>query len=201
MISGQYFQILSSTPVVVNITNAGGLAAGQTYKLIDWGTTNADGVTASAFQLGSSPVNGTFSVTASGTLLFTTIAYTPFQQWQSMYFGSINNALAAPTANPAGDGITNLLKYALGLDPLHVATASLPTVGSVPGYLTLTYPKPDAVSDIVYTAQFSDDLATWSNTGVTQDVLADDGTTQTIRAKVSSSGIARRFIRLMVASQ
>jgi hypothetical protein len=37
--------------------------------------------------------------------------------WQIDYFGSITNANAAPNATPAGDGVPNWLKYALGLDP------------------------------------------------------------------------------------
>jgi hypothetical protein len=37
--------------------------------------------------------------------------------WQIQYFGSINNPEAAPNASPAGDGIPNWLKYALGLNP------------------------------------------------------------------------------------
>jgi hypothetical protein len=38
--------------------------------------------------------------------------------WQIQYFGSISNPNAAPDATPAGDGVPNWLKYALGLDPL-----------------------------------------------------------------------------------
>jgi hypothetical protein len=37
--------------------------------------------------------------------------------WQIQYFGSATNANAAPNASPAGDGVPNWLKYALGLDP------------------------------------------------------------------------------------
>jgi hypothetical protein len=37
--------------------------------------------------------------------------------WQTTYFGSPNAANAAPNASPAGDGIPNWLKYALGLNP------------------------------------------------------------------------------------
>jgi hypothetical protein len=37
--------------------------------------------------------------------------------WQIQYFGSATSAAAAPNASPAGDGIPNWLKYALGLDP------------------------------------------------------------------------------------
>jgi hypothetical protein len=38
--------------------------------------------------------------------------------WENQWFGSVTNASGAPNASPAGDGIPNWLKYALGLDPL-----------------------------------------------------------------------------------
>ncbi|MFO1477134.1 MAG: cytochrome c3 family protein [Verrucomicrobiota bacterium] len=37
--------------------------------------------------------------------------------WQTQYFGSPTNSLAAPNATPAGDGVPNWLKYSLGLNP------------------------------------------------------------------------------------
>lgn len=37
--------------------------------------------------------------------------------WQIQYFGSATSPNAAPNAAPAGDGVPNWLKYALGLDP------------------------------------------------------------------------------------
>jgi len=46
--------------------------------------------------------------------------------WVIAYFGSITNAQGAPNAEPAGDGIPNWLKYALGLNPL-VKGISLPS--------------------------------------------------------------------------
>ena len=200
VVTGPLLQIQTTNnqPLVVNFTNAGGLTAGQTYKLIDWGTGSISGVSASAFQLGSSPVGGTFSV-QNNALYFTTAAYTPFQQWQYTYFGSINNASAAPTSNPAGDGITNLIKYALGLDPRSVSTAGLPKVGVKGSYLTLTYTRPVSVTDVTYDPQFSDDLATWSDNGVTQQILSNDGTTQTVQAQVALGAIGHRFIRLSVS--
>jgi hypothetical protein len=45
--------------------------------------------------------------------------------WVLQYFNSVTNANAAPNASPAGDGIPNWLKYALGLNPL-VKGISLP---------------------------------------------------------------------------
>jgi hypothetical protein len=37
--------------------------------------------------------------------------------WQIKYFGSTTSPNAAPNAAPAGDGVPNWVKYALGLDP------------------------------------------------------------------------------------
>ncbi|NGO39266.1 hypothetical protein G4L39_07620 [Limisphaera ngatamarikiensis] len=37
--------------------------------------------------------------------------------WQQAYFTGINDPMAAPNASPAGDGVPNWLKFALGLDP------------------------------------------------------------------------------------
>ncbi|MCU0782988.1 MAG: hypothetical protein MUF81_02870 [Verrucomicrobia bacterium] len=45
--------------------------------------------------------------------------------WQIQYFGSATAANAALNASPAGDGVPNWLKYALGLDP-NVAGIVLP---------------------------------------------------------------------------
>jgi len=45
--------------------------------------------------------------------------------WQTAYFGSPTSPNAAPNASPAGDGIPNWLKYALGLNP-NVAGVQLP---------------------------------------------------------------------------
>jgi hypothetical protein len=45
--------------------------------------------------------------------------------WEIQWFGSVTNTAGAPNADPAGDGIPNWLKYALGLDP-KVAGITLP---------------------------------------------------------------------------
>jgi hypothetical protein len=45
-----------------------------------------------------------------------------FYSWQVQYFGSATNPNAASNATPAGDGIPNWLKYALGLNPTAAGT-------------------------------------------------------------------------------
>jgi hypothetical protein len=69
------------------------------------------------------------------------------------------------------------------------------------GKLELTYTRPAAVTDVSYKAEWADyaDSATWSSTGVTQQILSDDGSRRTIRAVLPKGGIGQRFVRLKLA--
>lgn len=46
----------------------------------------------------------------------------PFNAWAVQYFGSTTNPLAAPTADPDGDGQTNEQEFAAGTDPTNGAS-------------------------------------------------------------------------------
>ena len=86
--------------------------------------------------------------------------------------------------------------------------ASLPTVGtsSTGGktYLTLTYTRLIAATDLTCTVEVSGDLATWASgagsTAVVSTVNNADGKTQTITVRdlTAQTGTARRFIHLKV---
>jgi hypothetical protein len=68
---------------------------------------------------------------------------TAFEVWQQTHFRCEcgDPFIAGPNANPARDGISNQLKYALGLDPLVDASGHLPKVEINGGLLTITYNK------------------------------------------------------------
>lgn len=72
-------------------------------------------------------------------------------------------------AAPAGDGITNLMKYATGLPPLQpCGTVTTLTVRNVDGmpHLVLEWPvNPDA-TDVVFNVESSTDLKKWNDEGV-----------------------------------
>ena len=38
-------------------------------------------------------------------------------EWKIRFFGDVENPLAAPDADPDGDGVTNLIEYLAGTDP------------------------------------------------------------------------------------
>src|SRR2546423_10393175 len=77
-------------------------------------------------------------------------ALTPIQAWRLQWFGTTaNSGAAADSAINSSDGMPNLLKYALGLNPL-VATNN-PVVGDITtGYLRLTVPKNPNATDISF---------------------------------------------------
>ncbi len=102
------------------------------------------------------------------------------------------------TADLDGDGYNNLFEYATGLDPAVPNHGALPLVVDASS-LQLTYTRPVAVTDVSYQVEWADTLgATWSGTGVIQQILSDNGVTRTIRATMPKGVGTQRFVRLKV---
>ncbi len=94
---------------------------------------------------------------------------TPIQAWRTKYFGAPDNTgSAADLANPAGDGIPNLTKYAFGMNPL-VPGVNPVTMSTDTGYLSLRVPLYPYATDVSCTVQFSSDLVNWTTNGTTVD--------------------------------
>ena len=95
----------------------------------------------------------------------------------------------ADTANPAGDGLPNLAKYAFGLDPAETVTMANPIVRltTVSGdrYLTLTYQRPNpAPADLLYTVEVSGDGgSTWQS--APEDLVAVSTLNDTYKSLVT----------------
>ncbi|MDZ4405427.1 hypothetical protein [Prosthecobacter sp.] len=155
---------------------------------------------------------------------FTTVA--PVEAWRQQHFGVTANAGdAADTATPAGDGIPNLMKFALGMSPAQPGVQ--PPVGVIEHeserYLSITFPRnPDAM-DLTYEVQAADSpsgpwttvttIAPGNNLAAGPGLVAENivtvsggpSTTPTIisdtvivRDTVSLSVAPRRFMRLLV---
>jgi len=125
---------------------------------------------------------------------------TPIDHWRVANFGvnATQVNIAGDTANPARDGIVNLLKYALGLNPLKTSQLPNSMVGMENGYLTLTVSKNPEATDVSLVAESTGELAAnlWSNS-TTTTLLNDTGTFMA-RDNVSINSASRRFIRLRV---
>lgn len=109
----------------------------------------------------------------------------------------------ADEENPSGDGLNNLMKYALGLDPANPAAASeLPSIATSPdggaSYLTLTVPRQSERSDVDYVVEVSPDLVTWQSGAGHTVMLEATATRLIVRDAIPLTGGAKRFIRLRI---
>ncbi|HEY2342008.1 MAG TPA: hypothetical protein VGH90_03210, partial [Chthoniobacteraceae bacterium] len=105
--------------------------------------------------------------------------------WRKVHFsGSDYNdpAISGAMAAPFHDGVSNLLKYALNLDPTRPGADGLPAVGFVDGALSLTYTVVKGATDIQYLPEVSVDMSAWnSGSGYTAvSSVVDHGPTQTV---------------------
>jgi GH25 family lysozyme M1 (1,4-beta-N-acetylmuramidase) len=110
-----------------------------------------------------------------------------------------NGPTADSEADLDGDGWNNWLEHALGMNPKQADSPSYSF--SVQGaLLTYTYTRPRVISDATYAVEWSDTLApgSWSSAGVTQQVVADNGTNLTVQAVLQAGATGKRFVRLKV---
>jgi len=137
----------------------------------------------------------------------------PFNEWRILKFGSLAAAqspAAAANASASQDGLSNLVKYALGLHPLFPATPSAISGGTVENvsgqnFLAFSFRRPlPPPADITYFAEMSTTLETagWASALPFPGFPIDngDGTeTQKFRcANPTGEAPFRGFIRLRV---
>jgi hypothetical protein len=128
---------------------------------------------------------------------------TPFAQWlDTTNTGNENNQLAEAEIDTDGDGLVNLLEYAIGsngavssTNPQVTTMASL----SASNYLRLSIPKNPAATDVTFTVEATSDLSnplSWSSTGL---IIESNTSTQLIvRDNVPSGPGVQRFMRVKV---
>jgi len=135
------------------------------------------------------------------------IAATPhmsYADFQQQYFTPAQIAdplISGPGADPNGDGESNFMEFATAQDPLAgTAVASALVIKDTDLEFTYTRAK-NALSDgVTFNVEWRDSLTSgvWSSGGVTEQILSDNGTVQTVRATVAA-GIRSRFLHLRVA--
>ena len=159
--------------------------------------------------VGEVPVDLASWVITLPTLSVTTIeltaasALTHLETWRQQKFGiSTNTGSAADTATPAHDGIQNLMKYALNLEP-GVASSSGYSNSIVmdisTGFLRMTVTRNPSASDVSFTVEVSGDVSKptdWTANGTTVD--QNTSTTLQVHDNTPITGGLRRFMRLKV---
>ncbi len=186
------------------------LSAGQTYS---------DIVFAVAINSNALPGNYSGTVTVQGGAdIFATdnlagqsfqvsSSDTLFDAWRVEQFGANTNnpAISDDLADPDGDGIVNLLEYALHLGPNAAGTTGLP-VGEgdyTCDCLSLTYRKTIAATDLRYSVEAADEPGgPWNTNAVAEVIIDADLFTITIRASDTGNPFAtaaKRFMHLRIS--
>ena len=175
--AGGPYTIIASGLTSPTFTNTGLSTSAKRYYVIT--ATNAVG-------------EGAAGTEASAT------TYSTLQAWRYLYFGtSANSGLAADTADPDRDGMTNLLEYALGTDPTSAASVVRPTLGRSGNFLILSFIR--LKSDVTYLVEGSSDLTTWS-TLATNAGSVGQSVTVTDTVAIPTSNPPRRFLRLRITA-
>jgi len=115
--------------------------------------------------------------------------HTPMDDWRMSKFTAtelLDASVSGNLAAPVGDGICNLLKYALALEPKSNETALLPAPALADGLLTLTFSRAIAATDLTCVAEATATMGgTWTSDAseLIEGIVATNGTAYTIQAR------------------
>jgi alpha-tubulin suppressor-like RCC1 family protein len=149
----------------------------------------------------TSPGAQTQTVALSGTVTEGP-TYTHQELWRFANFGSYSSdASAADSADPDGDGLSNLMEYALGTGPN--SSGVMPALLALNGAsLEYTYTRSTAAKDngVTYQIEWSDTLevGNWSTQTVTEQITSTQGALETVKASIPKGSTGKRFLRLKV---
>jgi hypothetical protein len=131
--------------------------------------------------------------------------------WKERWFGSDESDRTANWADPDGDGLSNLLEYALNLDPTKSSIESKPIIGRIQiggkNYLTLTYVHrtndPKLRLETIGSSDIKQKEDLWAvqteELPESQDDLAPGMQRTTFRDSVALEDAGFRFLRLRVS--
>ena len=104
------------------------------------------------------------------------------------------NGIVEDTADPDGDGISNVLEYAFGSDPRDPTSLRLPAMDATT--LTLRIPVRPGAMDIQRTLEASSDLEVWGP-GTTFRLIRSEGDMLFYQEEADAS-TRERYIRVKV---
>jgi len=227
ILGGQFRQVLPGHLLTIHV---GASDADNLNPILTMGTlpdgagfidkgngTGAFSWTPTAAQLGTytiqfNAIDGALTTSKIATVQVVSQLSSGLGAWQNRYWPNITDpSIIGATANPSGDGISNLLKYSLGGDPTIADDSMLPKVGTTlingQHFLTITYLQCTDDPTLLYEAVGSNDLsvplANW--TVQTQSVTADQTNVPDSSVRVTivdsvpiETGPTGRFLKLRV---
>jgi subtilisin family serine protease len=119
-----------------------------------------------------------------------------YNQWTSSFPG----IAAGVGGDGDGDGVSNLLEYALDRNPLSAEQGGAYTLSKGEGGISVIYHQSKIPADVTLSAEWStalDGSVPWLTSGIQNDTLQEDGMTKVIRSTLPiNPGDPKRFLRL-----
>lgn len=215
--------LTETPPVGMSINSMSG--SGWTYNATNQTCTRSDSLAAGA-SYPPVTVNVSFSANASTELTNTasisgggdaspsnntssdavtlTAALSPIEAWRQLHFGSPENTGQGADGNiVANDGMPNLMKYALGINPTTPGASAAPTGTRQGGLLKLTFTRRRDATDITYRVEATSDPTTdWTTLYSSAHTPYEGGQNESSPVTVSdnppSGTPTKRFMRLKV---
>ena len=130
---------------------------------------------------------------------------TPFEEWKQTMFSPhqlSNSDIVGDLSDPDQDKITNLIEYALRLNPLQATVTGI-TIEADADPLEITFSRARNASDITYRVEASNNLESdWNQIWTSDSVAYGGGENETelitIKDNFPLSTFSRRFLRLRI---
>ncbi|EDY17497.1 Ig family protein [Chthoniobacter flavus Ellin428] len=186
--------------------SATGIPAGATLPSIAGnGSNTAKSASVTLYQSGSYTFQVTITDAAGGSVsnsVTLTANLAPYDNWRGQQFGvnATNDAISGLSADPDGDGLSNLLEYALGTSPgISNKNTIVTDQENISGqkYLRLTIARNPNATDVQFIVEATSTLgngASWSSSGLITEV--NTATQLIVRDNVPVSGGSQRYLRL-----
>jgi len=125
--------------------------------------------------------------------------FTEFTLWQHTHFDSLqltDPLVSGPSADPTGHGVSNFMRYALGITPADNALDFLPVVSTAGGLLRMEFRRAKGAVDVAMIPEFSSGLSGWAPLTDFVIVTGDNGDgSENLRLETSQAPV-RRLVRV-----